>query len=283
MWEKQSLDLGSGRSLHAVQRGRGTDVLLLHGAMTTHHDWLTGPADALARTHRVTIPDRPGHGLSRRPRFIGTPRDQAGQIAAGLDHLGVGPVVIAGHSYGALVALALAERFPERVRALVLVSPLAFPEPRLLEHTIMAPRSVPLVGPLLSRLARHSGFDRAAVEWIQAVMFSPAAISAAWKQSFPYEQVLDPDVLVSEGEDSASMLPLSPAGTLALPTITSPVHVLVGTADRVVEQERHGKALARLLPDGRLTQVDGAGHMLHHTHSEFVLNAVREAAAPVAA
>lgn len=102
MWKATTLDLGSGRSLHAVQKGAGADVLLVHGAMTTHHDWLAGPARALAGEARVTAIDRPGHGLSRRPRFVGTPRDQAGQIAAGLDRLGVGPAVVVGHSFGAL-------------------------------------------------------------------------------------------------------------------------------------------------------------------------------------
>jgi pimeloyl-ACP methyl ester carboxylesterase len=277
MWKAATLDLGSGRSLHAVQRGSGEDVLLLHGAMTTHHDWLAGPAGALCRRNRVTIPDRPGHGLSRRPRFVGTPRDQAGQIAEALKRLDVGPAVVVGHSFGALVALALAELFPERATRLVLVSPLVFPEPRLLEHGLIAPRSMPVIGPLISRLGRRTGFDRGAIEWIQAVMFSPGPVPGEWKGGFPYDQVLDPDALVHEGEDAASILPLSPAGTMDLRRIEVPVHILIGTEDKVVEQERQGKALADLLPDGRLTVVEGSGHMLHHSHPDEVVRAVRGA------
>lgn len=276
MWKATTLDLGSGRTLHAVQQGAGGDVLLLHGAMTTHQDWLAGPAGALSEGGRVTAVDRPGHGLSHRPRFVGTPRDQATQIADGLDRLGIGPAVVVGHSFGALVALALAERFPERVTRLVLVAPLVFPEPRLLEHGLIAPRSMPVVGPLLSRFARSSGFDRAAIEWIQVVMFSPMAVPAGWRKSFPFDQVLDPDVLVHEGEDAASTLPFSPAATIDLRRIGVPVHVLTGNRDRVVGPERQGKALARLLPDGRFTEVEGAGHMLHHSHPGLILSAVRE-------
>jgi pimeloyl-ACP methyl ester carboxylesterase len=283
MWKATTLDLGHGRSLHAVQRGAGKDVLLLHGAMTTHGDWLAGPAGAMAETARVTALDRPGHGLSRRPRFVGTPRDQAAQIASGLDRLGVGPSIVVGHSFGALIALALAERFPDRVTELVLISPLVFPEPRLLEHGLIAPRSLPLVGPLLSQVGRRSGMDRAAIEWIQAVMFSPAPVPTEWKLAYPFDQVLDPDHLVLEGEDSASMLPLSPAGTIDLRRIEAPVQVIVGSADRVVEQERQGKALARLLGDSRLTEIEEAGHMLHHSHSGQVLGAVREATGPILA
>lgn len=283
MWKSKTIDLGPGRSLHSVQQGEGRDLLLVHGAMTTHHDWLEGPADALSERARVTAVDRPGHGLSRRPRFVGTPRDQARQIAAGLDRLGLGPAVVVGHSFGALVALALAELHPDRVAGLVLISPLIFPEARPLEHGMVAPRSMPLIGPLLSRFGQRSGLDRASIEWMQAVMFSPAPVPSRWKQSFPFDQVLDPDVLVHEGEDSASILPLSPAGTIDLRRIEMPVHVLAGTEDRVVQRQHQGKALARLLPRGRLTEIEGAGHMLHHSHSDLVLGAVREAAAPVAA
>jgi pimeloyl-ACP methyl ester carboxylesterase len=277
MWKMTTLDIGRGRSLHLAQQGSGEDVVLLHGAMTTSHDWLAGPAGLLAEGARVTVPDRPGHGLSRRPRLVGTPRDQAAQIAAGLDKLGVGPAVLVGHSFGALVALALAEQFPDRVSALVLVAPMVFPEPRLLEHSLIAPRSIPVIGPIMSTFGRRSGFDRAAIEWIQAAMFAPAPVPAQWKRSFPFDQVLDPDALVREGEDSASMLPLSPAGTIDLRRIDAPVHVLAGTQDRVVERERQGKALARLLPNGRFTEVEGAGHMLHHSHPDVVLKAVHRA------
>ena len=277
MWEHRTVDLGSGRTLHAVQRGTGRDLLFLHGAMATHHDWMTSPAESVGRSARVTLVDRPGHGLSRRPRFLGTPRDQAAQIASGLDRLGVGPSTVVGHSFGAIVALALAERFPERVEGLVLVSPLVFPEPRLLEHSLFAPRSLPLLGPLLSRLGRRSGFDRAALDWIQALMFSPAAVPAHWKETFPYGQVLDPDALVHEGEDAAAILPLSPAGTIDLRAVDAPVLILVGSSDRVVEQSRQGKALARSLPNAQLVELEGAGHMLHHSHSERVLASIREA------
>ena len=63
-----SLKLGPGRSLYVEREGGGPDVVLIHGAMTTSQDWLTSPVfEALTRSHRVSVVDRPGHGLSRRP------------------------------------------------------------------------------------------------------------------------------------------------------------------------------------------------------------------------
>jgi pimeloyl-ACP methyl ester carboxylesterase len=278
MLKEQTLDLGSGRSLHVHQQGRGPDLVLVHGAMTTAHDWLQSPVHAaLTRSHRVTVVDRPGHGLSRRPRFAGSPREQADQIVEGLAQLGIGKAVFGAHSYGALVALAMAERHVGLVQELVLVAPLAFPEPRLIEHSLLTPRSTPVFGPLFSRFAEFTQLDRPLVELLQQAMFSPMPVPAKWKETYPYPLILNAEAMVAEGEDAASMLPMSPAGTIDMRSIEVRTQVLTGTSDKVVEDERQAKALARQLPRGSLTEVEGAGHMLHHSHRELVIGALHAA------
>ncbi|HEY0414442.1 MAG TPA: alpha/beta hydrolase [Allosphingosinicella sp.] len=272
MWESGTVRLGEARSLAWSRGGEGPDLVLIHGALATQHDWLAGPAGALSATHRVTVLDRPGHGASRRPRFAGTPRDQARQIADGLAALGVRRPVLVAHSFGALVALALAEQWPGAASALVLVAPIAFPEPRPAEHLLLAPRALPVVGPLFSWMAERSPFDRAFLDQVQRAMFAPASVPAAWQETFPYDEVRG--AMIFEGEDAASILPFSPAATLDLARVTLPVQIVTGTMDRIVEPERQGKALARLLPQARLTEVEGAGHMLHHTHPERVAEAL---------
>jgi pimeloyl-ACP methyl ester carboxylesterase len=234
MLKEKTLDLGHGRSLYVRQDGSGPDVVLIHGAMTTSHDWLTSPVfGALGRSHRVSVVDRPGHGLSRRTRF-GTPRDQADQIA-----------------------------------------PLAFPEPRLLEHSILAPRSTPLLGPLFSRFAELTQLDRPMVDLLHHVMFAPSPVPAPWKATYPYALILKAGTMVAEAEDSASMLPMSPAGTIDMRSIKVRTQVLTGTSDRVVEDERQAKRLARELPRGSIMEIEGAGHMLHHSHPELVVDTPR--------
>lgn len=277
MQQEHTIDLGSGRTLHARQFGRGPDLVLVHGAMTTTQDWLASTVAAGLRHHRVTIVDRPGHGLSKRPRFAGTPREQADQIAEGLERLGVRRAVFAAHSYGCLIALALAERHPETVAGLVLVAPLAFPETRLLEHSLLAPRAAPVVGPLFSQFAAFTQLDRPMVEALQKIMFSPAEVPSAWKETYPYALILEAEAMVMEGEDAASIHPLSAAGAIDMRGIRARAAVLTGTADRVVEDERQAKLLARQLPDARLVEVEGAGHMLHHSHAGLVLAEIEAA------
>ncbi|HEX9933352.1 MAG TPA: alpha/beta hydrolase [Allosphingosinicella sp.] len=278
MSEPWTVDLAPERSLHAVQAGKGPHLVLLHGALATHSDWLEGPFDRLARDFRVTAVDRPGHGLSRRPRFEGTPRDQAAQIAAGLDALGVGRVLLVAHSMGGLVALAMAERFPDRVAGLVLLAPIAFPEPRLLEHSLLAPRSAPLIGPVLSAMGEAT-IDRPLLKTVQRLMFAPQPVPTSWEERYPYEQILNTEAMVREGEETAAILPFSPAATIDLRAIRAPAHIVTGTADRVVDPDRHARPLAALLPGSRLTELEGIGHMPHHVAAGPVVEAVRDAAA----
>lgn len=275
MWKEQTIELGSGRSLYALQAGKGPDLVLVHGALTTSHDWRHSPVAELTDEFRITIVDRPGHGLSRRPRFTGTPRDQARQMAEGLERLGVERPVIAAHSFGALVVLALAEQMPERAAAMVIVAPLAFPETRPMEHLMIAPRAVPMAGPMFSHFAGRKMLDRTMLPMIQKLMFSPAPVPARWGETYPTDLILSPESVVFEGEDSAAMLPFSPAGTIPMTGIRTPTHILTGTGDKVVEDERQAKALGRLLPNVEVTELEGAGHMLHHSHAGEVVKAIR--------
>lgn len=284
MPEEMTINLGSGRSLHVHREGAGPDLVLIHGAMTTSHDWLLSPVfKAVIESHRVTVVDRPGHGLSRRPRLGGTPREQADQIAAGLRKLGITRAVVAAHSYGGLVALAMAERHPALVAELVLLAPLAFPEPRLIEHSMLAPRALPFFGPLFARFAEFTQFDRPMVDLLHTVMFAPAQVPASWKVTYPYPLILNAGTIVAEAEDAASMLPMSPAGTINMRNIQTPTQVLTGTSDRVVEDDRQAKTLARQLPCASLIEVEGAGHMLHHSHAQLVLRSLRAASPAVQA
>jgi pimeloyl-ACP methyl ester carboxylesterase len=273
MADARTIELGPGRSLHAVQAGRGPDILLIHGALATSHDWLSGPLDALAKLGRVTAIDRPGHGRSLRPRFDGTPRAQARQMKEGLDALRIERPLIVGHSFGALVALAYAELFPAKVAQLALLSPLAFPEPRFIEHSLLAPRAAPIFGPLLSSAAEAT-IDPAFLRIVQEMMFWPSPVPEHWRATFPYDQVLNRDAMVAEGEETASILPGSLPGMIDVTRIAIPTTVLLGSSDKIVDHDRQGRLLARLMPDARRIELAGVGHMPHHSRPDVLIEAL---------
>jgi len=111
-----------GVELHVEELGAGPPVIMLHGLlvgnMTT---WYFTAAPDLARTHRVILFDLRGHGLSERtPTGYDVDR-MTGDLTSLVDRLTDEPVVLVGHSYGALIALTFALRHPDRVRKLVVI------------------------------------------------------------------------------------------------------------------------------------------------------------------
>lgn len=84
-------------------------------------------SERLAASHRVLAPDFLGSG--KNPPWsddvpFGYELDVA-LVAKALDALDA-PVHLVGHSYGGLVALALARTLPHRVRSLAVYDPVAF-------------------------------------------------------------------------------------------------------------------------------------------------------------
>ncbi len=272
----RTLELGPERSLHIVMAGEGHDIVLLHGGFATHQDWLTGIFQSLSGLGRTIAVDRPGHGLSRRRRNRGAPRDQAAQIHEGLRALGVERPVLVGHSLGGLVALAYAEQYPEALSHLVLIGPIAFPELRPIEHSMFAPRATLIVGPVWAGIMAGT-LDRPILEIMHRLMFAPDKPHEKWKRSYPWKSILDPDATVATGEDFAAIHPLAPDAKLDIESIRTPAHVLSGMADLIVEDLRQAVPLGRMLPNARHSRFEGVGHMLHHSKADAVLDAVREA------
>ncbi len=95
-------------------------VVLLHGAASNRR-WWDPVAARLARRHRVVRHDHCGHGQSANPAGGCTVDRLAADAAAVVDRLGPGPVVLAGHSAGAAVALTVAVTRPDLVSALACV------------------------------------------------------------------------------------------------------------------------------------------------------------------
>lgn len=272
MHTTHDLDLGGGRSLFLAEEGAGRPIVLIHGALVTHVDWMGPVFDGMARLGRVLALDRPGHGRSRRPRFAASPAEQAFQIHDGLERLRVRRPVLVGHSFGGMVALAYAAAFPDEVGGLVLAAPVTRPEFRPLEHVVLAPRSMPLIGPVLAEASRWS-LDPVMLRLVQRAMFAPQRPPDDWLARYPYDQVLRPSQMVKEGEDAAAIAPGAPTGMVDISAVRAPTVIVAGDKDQVVDPGRHAKPLHMTLPGSELQILPGVGHMLHHVAAPALLNA----------
>jgi pimeloyl-ACP methyl ester carboxylesterase len=100
--------------------GSGPPVLLLHGLASNSRIWdLTAPL--LATGFHVIAVDLRGHGQSDRPEDAYGFADTTADLSALLPALGVERPFLAGHSWGASVALDFAAAQPGVVTALALV------------------------------------------------------------------------------------------------------------------------------------------------------------------
>lgn len=274
--------LDEARTLHLLTQGEGPAILLVHGAISTHADWLGGPFEALSRLGCAIAVDRPGHGLSRRPRLAGSPRDQARQIEEGVRRLGVSHAVVVGHSFGALVSLALAEQAGDFVRGLVLVSPVGFPEFRPLEQALFGPRAWPVAGPVLSELAART-LDRPLLEQAHRLMFWPRAIDENWRRHYDWDWMQNGAAGVANGEDALALSPWSPESRRDFGRIDVPVHIFAGERDLIANPAFHAGRLDAALPRSTLEMVADEGHMLHRQHPEKIAAAAASLLEPVAA
>ncbi len=118
--------------LAGEEAGEGTPVVLLHGLTATRRYVVMGSKNLERSGHRVVAYDARGHGRSQpapEPDAYAY-ADLATDLLAVLDDRGIERPVLAGASMGAHTIVAHALRHPDRVAALVLITPAFDPEDR---------------------------------------------------------------------------------------------------------------------------------------------------------
>ena len=196
----------NGVRLHYVERGSGEPLVLLHGNGSMIQDFeSSGLIDLAAKNHRVIVFDRPGFGHSDRPRkVVWTPDAQAELIKHALARLGVSNAIVLGHSWGASVAVALALKYPDLVRGLVLASGYYFPTARPDVVAMSAP-SLPLIGDIL-RYTLSPLISRAMWPMMMTKIFGPRSVPQKF-EAFPKEMALRPSQIRASAAESALMIP----------------------------------------------------------------------------
>ncbi len=112
-------------ALYGDVLGEGSPIVLLHGLTATRRYVVMGSRQLPKRGYRLIGYDARGHGESdpAPERSAYEYADLAGDLAAVLDHHGIERAAVAGASMGAHTGLAFALAHPERVSALVTITP----------------------------------------------------------------------------------------------------------------------------------------------------------------
>ena len=247
-------------ALRALDVGAGDPVVLLHSSGMSSRQWRR-LADRLAPTHRVIAPDLLGSG-NNPPWPDGAPFHFDDDLAA-LEHLlaGIGGRVhLVGHSYGALLALKLAQRDPARVRSLAAYDPVAWG----VLHASGDPEGLADAARAVGLRDDEGGggeawFERFVDYWSGAGAWRALAEPA--RQSFlrvGRKVFYEVRSLIDDR---------TPASAYA--AITAPALFVTGELTPAAER-RVVALLAAALPAGSFAEVAGAGHMGPLTHGDAV-------------
>lgn len=260
--------------LRAGVEGSGPTHLLIHPMGTGAWSWMDviGPLSARGS---VIAPDLPGSGRSRPVR-----RGRGGIVegARFVDDftaaLGIGHVVVHGHSMGGLVGAVFAGRAPRRVERLVLTSaPLpGLPDPPPFPAVWRVGLDVarPVAGVLAAAALRVKAraWQRAVQErdastlGVELSRMSPELTSLAAEEIGRMRLPWRVEGAVDAALAVLRALTVDEATTReALDAITAPTLMLWGAEDRVIPQ-RLISELEAAHPEWSSRTIDGVGHLL---------------------
>jgi proline iminopeptidase len=114
-----------GFDLHYRVHGSGEPVAILAGGPGFDCDYMEPVALKLAKTHQAILVELRGTGRSIPPainRETVNARETLADLDAVREQMNLESWTLAGHSFGAILAMAYAIRYPQRVASLVLMN-----------------------------------------------------------------------------------------------------------------------------------------------------------------
>ncbi|MBC7703128.1 MAG: alpha/beta hydrolase [Rhodoferax sp.] len=249
------------------EEGVGSGVVCVHSNASSCSQW-RALMTHLAPNFHVLAADSYGAGKSPRwptDRTV-TLSDEVALLEPVMTRAG-DPFVLVGHSYGAAVALLAALMQPRRVRCLVLYEPTLF---ALLDAESSPPndaegirQTVLSVALELAAGKRDAAAERFIDYWMGA---------GSWA-SMPAPRRAPIEASVANIEGWATALFGEPTPLSAFKALKLPVLLLVGK-NSPVSSRSVARLLAQALPDVRVVELDGLGHMGPITHPEIVNSAI---------
>lgn len=229
--------------LHVVRAGRsdGAPIVFVHGSAADHTTWTIQLASSLRERFALIAYDR----REDAPTVEAQADDLAGLIAAEAG----GAAVVVGSSFGAVITLDLARRYPARVRGMVLCEPPLPPSDD-------APGAPDGFLETFDRLIAEQSGEAAAEFFLRAVLGD-----AAYERMPRMFQDRSKALWRAIRTDSRALAAYRPRYA-ELAAVTTPALLLGG--DRSAAYFRPTlDALVRALGAARFEVLAGAGHMMH--------------------
>jgi pimeloyl-ACP methyl ester carboxylesterase len=259
----------NGTRLFCKVSGAGeVPLVLVHGSWGSHHNW-DRVVPGLAEAFRVLTYDRRGHSESERLPAQGSIREDVADLAALIEHLGLGPAWVAGNSFGASITLRLAGERSDLLRGVIAHEP---PLLSLLANDASMAPMLDEVGKriraVVERIASgdHAG---AAEQFVETVALGPGA----WAQLPPDLQqtfITNAPTFLDEARDPEQLtFDLAWIGTFYRPSLLTTGDQSPPIFAPVVAK------VADVLPNASVVTFPGAGHIPHSTHPAAYVEAIK--------
>jgi pimeloyl-ACP methyl ester carboxylesterase len=261
----------NGTRLHFVVRGAGQPVVLVHGNPGSSQDW-TRLYTPLAVHYRVIAFDRPGHGLSQRPKHADvTVEVQARLLHAALRQLDVERPIIVGHSWGGALALVYAINYPKEVAGVVLLAPAVY-ESQDIGSLVTDLPAVPVIGDAANSVLTPL-FGASIVRSELKKAFSPDPVPENYQRSVLSEWTR-PEKVKWYSIDDALLNDCLKKFSPRYPEISVPVSILAGDSDLCVSEKDNAERLHQALPKSHLIVLPKTGHEIPFTRSSKVVDEI---------
>ncbi|GCC44128.1 hypothetical protein chiPu_0028199, partial [Chiloscyllium punctatum] len=266
----------AGARLHVVELGprdaAGPPIVMLHGASSNLRA-MQPLGERIAKTRRVILIDRPGHGWSTRERVEdSTPAIQGRMIVETLTRLGVDRAIVVAHSWAGALALRIALDHPDRVAGLVLLAPVAYPW-RGGAGRYNDVISTPLIGPLLAHtitlplglLVASSGASG---------VFAPQPMPDDFVRDSATLLLLRPREFIANARDLVTLKAAVVEQAPRYAEIKAPLSIVSGDVDKTVTTGIHSRLLAATAPQAKLIVLPGVGHMVQYAAPDLVASEI---------
>jgi pimeloyl-ACP methyl ester carboxylesterase len=252
----------NGIEVHYAQHGDGTPVLALHGAGVDHREIMGAlePLFAGLPGYRRIYPDLPGMGRTPAPGTVNG-NDDVVEVLLGLVDAVVGEeaFLLVGHSYGAYLARAVANRRPGQVAGLAL---------------FCGVDAQARAGDLPEHVVLHADGDLdldATLEPAMAAEFRDYLVVQTRATLRRFQETVAPGVALA---DHAALERIFARWRLRTapeqgPAFTSPTLILTGRQDATAGYAGSWRLLEHY-PRATFAVLDRAGHALLHEQTELV-------------
>lgn len=264
----------AGGRLHVVELGPrdapGPPIVMIHGASSNLGSMRVPVGDMLAKSRRVILIDRPGHGWSTRDDLANSsPAMQAKMIDEALGKLGVDHAVLIVHSLAGVLGTLIALDYPQRISALMTLAGVAYPWPGGVgAYNVVV--TTPVIGPLLAYTVTLP-LGLFLVEPGTRGVFAPQIMPEGYIKASAIPLVLRPRAFLANAWDLVTLKAAVIAQSPRYADIRMPVTIITGDKDTTVSPTIHSKRLAETVPGAKLIVLPGVGHMVQNAAPDLVV------------